>query len=251
MKKLIILGVGIAVLMFSAPAFAITIDGNLGDWGVTPFTDWAPDSDTTDWIEQNNYNLPPSHGFLESWDIEAMYFDNDADYLYFAIVTSKDQSSGMGDLAIDLNGDGEYEWGVDLTHFGASNHVRQRDFLAVTDWHTRYGGREYNIPYRVDEGTVVGTAEVFQRNLGWIEPGVGYRQTYVLEGRIDTSLLGALSLCGLPVEIAYAKISCLRDYLILNGDCDGDCGVIPEPTTLLLLGSGLLGLGGLRKRSIS
>jgi len=59
----------------------------------------------------------------EAYDQEAMYIDEDADNLYFAIVLSCDANSYSGDLGLDItsaSGDGyAYEYGVVL-HDGAS-----------------------------------------------------------------------------------------------------------------------------------
>ncbi|OEU41648.1 hypothetical protein BGV40_13815 [Methanosarcina sp. Ant1] len=75
-----------------------------------------PDS----WSNSNSrggFYLQPAGG--EPYDIEALYFDDDAQNMYIAIVTSLSQygHSGVeaGDIAIDLDRDGVYEYGIKTT----------------------------------------------------------------------------------------------------------------------------------------
>jgi len=113
MKSLITICAVMAVTFcFSAPSWAAyTIDGDLTDWGVTPFTDWVPDSATADFWETDNINEYSANGYEEGYDFEASYFDDDLDNLYFAVVTSYKipwrtyAQFVIGDLGIDLNDD--------------------------------------------------------------------------------------------------------------------------------------------------
>jgi hypothetical protein len=79
-----------------------------------------PDS----WSNSNNrggFYLQPAGG--EPYDIEAMYFDDDAQNMYIAIVTSLPNNghtdnygrhTDPGDIAIDLNNNGGYEYGIKI-----------------------------------------------------------------------------------------------------------------------------------------
>jgi hypothetical protein len=84
-------------------AASYTIDGDLSDWGVTPFSDWVP-SGTADYEETDEVDKYTSDGYGSNYDAEALYFDDDKDNYYFAVVTSY-YGSYNGDLGIDLNND--------------------------------------------------------------------------------------------------------------------------------------------------
>ncbi len=185
-----ILVLALSVFLLSAYASAYTIDGNLNDWGVTPFSDWIPDTETVDWIVEDNidpdcvngpdywpsnwrgidcedwsgytdtgthikgsgsssspYDEPvfseyggiyeqPAGG--EHYDIEAMYFDDDSHKAYFAIVTSMPPGGisdcDPGDLALDLDNDGDYEYGIILTGSGKGKICHNPTWSDPTDF---------------------------------------------------------------------------------------------------------------------
>jgi hypothetical protein len=90
-----------------------SIDGNLSDWGVTPTSDWIPSSPTADY-HVGLGNEYAAEGYGESYDLKALYFDNDSTKFYFAIVSAYPIMAGTypfdaadrgGDLSLDLNGD--------------------------------------------------------------------------------------------------------------------------------------------------
>ena len=128
------------LILSSVPAMAYTIDGNISDWGISLGVDgsgkfnnsWAPSSLTASYTQDNDVGPvsgKPSGG--EAFDAEALYFDSDSNYGYFALVTSVNPNGmdvgypysynydfGAGDLAIKLGvGESTY-WKTSNADFG-------------------------------------------------------------------------------------------------------------------------------------
>ena len=67
---------------------AYDIDGTLRDWGVDPNNNWVPYSATADYIVTDNVNTYDANSYYEEiFDVEALYFDDDDNFFYFAVVT--------------------------------------------------------------------------------------------------------------------------------------------------------------------
>ena len=176
----------------------------------------------------------------EPYDVEALYIDEDDDYVYFGIVASKINTStmdgSMADLALNVDGDpntGEYgcEYGVDLS---------TKKVWQVTDW--KDSVYLLNVPTFINTGTYTGKdvvmatrivvdsggSDVLEENYG------GYvTNNYIIEVKIPKSAIGIAS--GNPSGLTLGRIhySC---------PCGNDPTGIPEFLAIAIPVGMLLGL---------
>lgn len=233
----------VAMFPFSI-SFAYTIDGNLADWGVTPkkFTnsDWIPNSGVYYSVE--DYEQETAGGFVDpGWggqlfDAEAMYFDYDSANIYFAIVTGHPSggSNGWkpGDIAFDFKKDGSYEYGIETT--GSSS--KKGTLYSVSSWGSGLWGAASDPTQIITATTIYNPPDT---NLNYNKTYYGGDGHYVIEGYMPYSYFG--SDWGNDFRMHWTQ-TCGNDAINL------DVNMVPEPGSIMLLGMGILGLFGLRKK---
>ncbi len=243
MKRTMIVLVVSAGILTSAGRASYTIDGNLSDWGVTPFTDWVPRSPAV-YTQTDNVNLYGAMSYSEIFDFEAMYFDSDGSNLYVGVVSSFPLGpvEFAGDLGLDLNGDMTISThgvvaGLDYAVRLGSPSLGQIVFhptWSVTNWYLWDDGWQGS-PYRASGGVVVGNATVAIQDYPDLEFG-----THILEAAIPRNLLPPLDS---PVGL-HLTTSCGNDSINLQGRAV----TIPAPAALVLSSLGLVLVGWLRQR---
>ena len=210
--KILVVGLAMTAMVMmmaigTTSAVDYKIDGNLTDWGVTPFVDWAPDSETAAYVVEDYDGTNPSERPLggEAYDIEAMYFDSNGTDAFFAVVTSFRYT---GDLGIDLNNDGVCEYGI------ATRPLRPNYGIVYKDpvWINPINPSE--APGRITDGTIVGTAMMRQAQIG---PDPGWKPNipnYVIEIMVERSVLGNPT-AGQLSEI-FLTMWCGNDTIVLS-----------------------------------
>ena len=179
----------------------------------------------------------------EAYDIEAIYFDKDDDYLYFAIVQSMKEdgewSYAPGDLALNLDredttGEYGYEYGVRIGSWNYEAGINQWDLYGNAEWKPP-GSVPDNAPARVGGGTFITNlgATAAYVDLGISDPDCldEYKRkpNYVVELAIPRSDVG--SPASPHLYDAYLSSQCGNDHI-----------TVPEFLTIAIPVGAILGL---------
>ena len=239
-----------AVLLFASSAFGYNY--SLYNFGSGPLDG------------NNNYspiNYPvvgnlPSPGWYgetgEMFDLEGINVAEDNQYIYVSIANSFgynayssqfNQNYRLGDLFIGVNGSNNYQYAIDIVNGGTNG------LYSVSSWNpiqnvpgSYYGTSVQNQigEFEMGSGTYLGgVTSVMNLAPAGTETNAmnGNNTTYVWEFMFQKSLLGDYE--SLDFHIA---VGCGNDLMETTHDA------IPEPTTLLLMGLGLVGARFVRRK---
>jgi hypothetical protein len=251
MKKLAtLIAVIVFAMLFSMNAnatllhdyFGITLQ--VGTWNGHPnqfINGWTPIKGTgvhDNWMPDGQAPDPgPQYVASELFDIEAMYTDvNLVDQkLYYSILTSMPNTGTTvswwgsyvfrpGDVIFDF---GSTQYAVETAFGGTPGDLYANPEMGYFDAGRGFGTRgNPEIDYANLSSPAVASTPFSYTSLGIMENGY---DTYLIEGNIDL-----VNFSGVYYGTMTFAMSCNNDIL--------NCSVVPEPTTVVLMGIGLIGL---------
>ncbi len=191
----------------------------------------------------------------QAYDTEflGLYFDSDT--VYFGLQTGFDLRYGRtyhgkkivpGDLSLDVNGNGTYDYAIDFSI--AYNDVITYSLIDMTEKDSKWGDVIYSSHYAEGNPLEAISGNVLSTFAGAFSADnndrYGHTHSDVIEGFFDIGLLSAYT--GESMKFHWT-MGCGNDVI----EAKASFLPIPEPATMLLLGSGLLSLAAIsRKRRL-
>jgi len=244
MKRLLMLMV-VSIFIWSGSVLAYTIDDDITVKVGKGHTQW-PNSEAEEWVDvigPNNFNTKGINVNLSGDEVTISMYTN-----FDGAVELGSDTVYAADLGLDLNLDGTYEYGVKLTHTGPEDTDYSAALYKDGTWKSSYDVWEDSASFSWQYGEFYPDDK---NRKAWVKMEGG---SY--EGDVDISITKSGGLYAWTLKIDKDLFgSDLGDEMGIfwaTGTCANDVvqGAVPIPTTILLLGSGLLGFGllGRRKR---
>lgn len=250
---LLTLFVGVQASAFTYQKYNFGNESTLFDYN----NNWAPIT-----YPDGIGNLPSPGTYSEGgekFDLEGLNVATDDRYVYVSLTnsfgysayaTSTGQNYRLGDLFIGVNGGNKYGYAIDLFNGGNNGLYRVDGYAGINPF--KPGTYAYNNAYpgitaqagawKMTSGNRLGDVSSvmsFERGLELNPLAPGNGDTYVWEFQFEKDLFGINDISNLDFHI---NLECGNDLI------ETTHSAVPEPTTMVLFGLGLAGVGAVRKR---
>ncbi len=230
------------------------LDDNLPSGG-NDIDYWTEDNANADsqYTRVNTRVHPGYTHYNNQYDAEAIYFDNDANYAYIALITGlsfNESEYPAGDLFINVGSTTDPFNSTTVPSVGSTYAVNvlngdlyalnSSDVLSDVIYNSAPNDHSAASPWRLDYSQA---SPSYNLGTDLVYTTAAINAHYVIETKIALADIGLANVDRGDIWLHWT-MECGNDVLKLNADTNA----VPEPATVFLFGSSLFGLFGFKRK---